>query len=154
MNYLISDAALPLFEQDAFTAQQVASLKPFYGKAVYDRFIEINPFVRRSFPNFQPSQHRERYPELQPKFYKAKLETLLRFGPIQVLERISRLMLGRYLRRKTREAATEGETDVQLDRRRLKLHLRTHKRNVLAHLAGSRPLAPAAKDCQEQNVGV
>ncbi|PYS24413.1 MAG: hypothetical protein DMG11_24495 [Acidobacteria bacterium] len=63
MNYLISDAALPLFEHDAFTAQQVASLKPFFGKAVYDRFTEMNPFVWRHFPNFNPALHRQCYPD-------------------------------------------------------------------------------------------
>src|SRR5579862_5575651 len=42
MNYLISDAALPLAETDAFTAQQAASLKPIFGKGVYDRFHEMN----------------------------------------------------------------------------------------------------------------
>src|SRR5262249_7919928 len=33
LNYLISDAALPLLDHDIFTAQQVASLKPIYGKS-------------------------------------------------------------------------------------------------------------------------
>ena len=96
MNYLISDAALPLFERDVFTAQQVASLKPFYGKNVYDRFISMNPFVQRCFPNFESSGYRETYPELRAKPYKRILEAIVRFGPIQILERISRLLLGKY----------------------------------------------------------
>ena len=128
MNYLISDAALPLFEHDIFTAQQAASLKPFYGKTMYDRFISMNPFVQRCFPNFEPSHHREVYPELQAKPYKRTLEALVRFGPIQILERISRLLLGKYLRRK---AAIENESDVLLEPRRLKLHLHSHKLTVL-----------------------
>jgi hypothetical protein len=127
LNYVISDAALPLFEQDVFTAQQVASLKPFYGKSLYDRFISTNPFVRRRFPNFDPPRHREAYPDLQPGIHKGTVEALLRLGPIQLFERISRVLLGRYLRGKVNE-----ESDVQLDPRRLKLHLRSHKEAILS----------------------
>jgi glycosyltransferase involved in cell wall biosynthesis len=131
MNYLISDAALPLFEHDVFTAQQVASLKPIYGKDVYDRFILMNPFVRRCFPNFQPLRHRESYPEIKTAAGTTILEGVLRCGPIQILERISRSVLGRYLRRKAQDAARSGTSDVLLDARRLKLHLKSHKRAVL-----------------------
>src|SRR5436309_11371921 len=57
MNYVISDQALPLLETDLFTAQQVASLKPIYGKDVYDRFIAANPF--RSEEHTSELQSRE-----------------------------------------------------------------------------------------------
>jgi len=127
LNYAISDAALPLFECDHFTAQQAASLKPIYGKEVYDRFIEANPFVSRCFPNFDPRRHRDAHSELKPRGLKPLLESLLRKGPVQVFERISRWALGRYLAKKI-----GPESDVQLDRRRLKLHLKSHKQAVLA----------------------
>jgi len=127
MNYLISDRALPLCEHDDFTAQQVASLKPVFGKAVYDRFIGANPFVARCFPNFDPSRHRDAYLELNTGRWKPFVEGLLGWGPVQILERLSRFVLGRYLRRKI-----GPESDVQLDPRRLKLHLHSHKRDVLA----------------------
>jgi Glycosyl transferases group 1 len=133
MNYLISDAALPLFEHDVFTAQQVASLKPIYGKSVYDRFIAANPFVSRWFPNFEPSRHRKVYGEIEPHPSKRWFETVLRFGAVQVLERISRLVLGRYLTRKIC-----SDSDVQLDPRRLKLHLHSHKQAVLDFTSSSR----------------
>jgi glycosyltransferase involved in cell wall biosynthesis len=134
MNYLISDAVLPLFEHDVFTAQQIASLKPIHGKDVYDRFIAANPFVKRCFPNFDERRHRDAYPELQTRGAKRLFETLLRYGPIQIIERFSRFVLGRHLSRKINPAS-----DVQLDPRRLKLHLHSHKRAVLDSSAlGSR----------------
>jgi glycosyltransferase involved in cell wall biosynthesis len=126
MNYLLSDEALPLFEHDLFTAQQAASLKPVFGKSVYDRFIAANPFVRRCFPNFDAARHRGFYPEIQVSRSKVFFEALLRIGPIQILERFSRIVLGKYLSRKIGQ-----ESDVQLDGRRLKLHLRSHKLAVL-----------------------
>jgi glycosyltransferase involved in cell wall biosynthesis len=129
MNYLISSAALPLFDHDAFTAQQAASVKPIYGREVYDRFIGSNPFVKRWFPNFQPSRHRNFYTEIRSSRSKRPLELTLRMGAIQILERLSRAILKRYLRRKI-----QPDSDVLMEPRRLKLHLRSHKQDVLQRL--------------------
>ena len=126
MNYLLSDGAMALWEQDAFTAQQAASLKPIYGKTVYDRFIDANPFVSLRFPNFNPSSHRDVYPEIQAAGSKRLLERILNFGAAQVIERFSRLVLGWYLARKINPFS-----DVRLDPHRLKLHLHSHKQQVL-----------------------
>jgi hypothetical protein len=125
MNYLVSDAALPLFDNDAFTAQQVASLKPFYGKSCYDGFIEVNPFVQRHFPNFNKANHRDVYPEVKPAPLKGLLESCLRAGPAWLLERLSRVVLGWYLRRKVSGAG------VLLEPHRLKLHFNDHRDEVL-----------------------
>jgi glycosyltransferase involved in cell wall biosynthesis len=132
MNYLLSDAALPLFETDLFTAQQMASLKPIFGKDVYDRFLQMNPFVRRHFPNFDPSRHRNAYSEISRSRFKRVAECLMRFGPAQLLERASRQILRPYLRRKVRLATLEGTCEALLEPRRLKLHLMSHKKDVLS----------------------
>jgi hypothetical protein len=129
MNYLISDQALALFEHDPFTAQQAASLKPVYGKDVYDRFIAGNPFIKRLLPNFDVTRHRECYPEIRPRRGRKVVEKILRMGPIQILERFSRIVLGRYLRLQLRP-----DSDVVLDPLRLKLHLRSHKNDLLRYL--------------------
>lgn len=128
MNYLISDAALPLFDHDAFTAQQIASLKPFYGKACYDEFIDVNPFVRKHFPNFNEASHRDAYPDIKASPLKRVLEVCLRVGPAWLLERVSRGVLGWYLRRKVRGAG------VLLEPHRLKLHFNDHRDGVLRKL--------------------
>ena len=126
MNYLISEAALPLLEHDVFTAQQAASLKPVFGKSVYDLFIAANPFVQRYFPNFDQALHRNSHAEIEAPAVKRVLEGVFRFGPVQILERFSRFVLRRYLSGKVKP-----DSDVQLDDRRLKLHLNSHKLSVL-----------------------
>jgi hypothetical protein len=126
LNYMISDNAMPILEQDIFTAQQVASLKPFYGKGVYETFIHSNTFVRRCFPNFDPSWHRNRYPEIRSGRAKPVLETVLRMGPVQLLESAGWCVMRRYLLRKI-----GADSDVQLEPRRIKLHLQSHKAGVL-----------------------
>ncbi len=132
MNYLITDAALPLFEHDVFTAQQVASLKPVYGKSVYDEFLAANPFVWLCFPNFEPARHRDCYREIRSGKFKQVLEWAFGFGPVQIVERLSRFVLRRYFSGKETE-----ESELVLDARRLKLHLRGHKQAVLNASPGS-----------------
>jgi glycosyltransferase involved in cell wall biosynthesis len=136
MNYVVTDRALPLFDHDAFTAQQAASLKPVFGKSMYEAFIAANPMVKTHFPNFNSHIHRSMYPEIQVSSFKRIVEMVLRCGPIQTVDRLSRWLLGVHLRRKAASAAGEGDMDVVLDRRRLKLHMKSHKQAVL-----SQPLA-------------
>jgi hypothetical protein len=126
INYVLGDRALPLFDHDAFTAQQMASLKPLYGKDCYDRFLSANPFVGRHFPNFTARRHREMYAELSASKWKGRLELLLRLGPAQILERVSRAVLGWHLRRKVTRAVA-GASDAIIEPQRLKLHSMRHK---------------------------
>src|SRR5262249_16940 len=116
MNYLISDAVLPLFERDLFTAQQAASLKPVFGKSMYDRFIRANSFLYKWFPNFKPARHRMFYPEIEVRASKSFFEALLGIGPIQIVEWFSRFALGRYFLRKC-----AARSDIRFDARHLKL---------------------------------
>jgi glycosyltransferase involved in cell wall biosynthesis len=139
MNYLITDSTLPLTQTDAFTAQQLASIKPLYGKSVYDRLLELNPFVRRRFPQFDARRNRESYSEIPTGRIKSILEIVLRCGAVQLLEPFSRLVLGRHLRRKAQQASVMGDCDVLIEPQRLKLHLHSHKKRVLEKAALFKP---------------
>ena len=165
LNYIVSDRALPLFEVDPFTAQQAAALKPFFGKRVYDRFIDVNPFIQRHFPNFERAIHRDQYDEIPEPGLKKVFETVLRWGPIQVLDRISEWVLGSYLQAKERDAQTNGRSELLLGRRWIKLHLQGHRRATLDRFGRQSPsssvahavsgtLAPPANQRQEQNAQV
>jgi glycosyltransferase involved in cell wall biosynthesis len=131
LNYVIGDGVLPLFDHDAFTAQQMASIKPFFGKACYDRFLRANPFVRRHFPNFDSGAQRNAYPEVEPSSLKLWLERSLAWGPAWVLEKTSRGVLGWYFRRKLRGMPPATDFDVLIEPQRLKLHFNNHKNAVL-----------------------
>jgi glycosyltransferase involved in cell wall biosynthesis len=165
LNYILSDRRLPLFEVDAFTAQQAASLKPFYGKEVYDEFIRLNRFVRRTFPNFDPLSHRSSHRELTHAWYKKPLESVLRLGFVQFMEVAGRILWGGHLARQRRAAAGLGETDVILERGRIKLHLRSHRWDVLRGIAARSqsasvdravpgPLAPSVDQGLQQKAQV
>lgn len=50
-NYLLSNGALALEEQDLYTAQEIARMQPIVGQAVYARLREANPWTARFLPN-------------------------------------------------------------------------------------------------------
>jgi alpha-1,3-rhamnosyl/mannosyltransferase len=160
MNYLVSDRALAIPETDLFTAQQAASMKPFYGKRVYDDFLRANPFVVRSFPNFNADRHREFYAELHTGRLKRALEVVLSLGPIQLLEVAGRRVCGRHIERKASGAANLGPFDVVLESRRIKLHLNSHRAAILARVDASAgdsvpgPFAPGMAEREKENAHV
>ena len=167
LNYIISDQAMPIFETDAFTAQQMASLRPICGKNVYDRFISVNPFVRRHFPNFNPARQRDFYSEIEEGRLKPVSESLFRFGLVQILEVVSRRGFGAYLEGKRSDAELEGDVAVRLGRKWIKLHLHSHKEGFLERIgkrekksslsgrnAVPRLVAPTLKDGQTQHAEV
>jgi len=165
LNYVVGDRTLPIFQTDLFTAQQVASLKPFFGKSVYDRFVAVNPFVRRHFPNFDPAVHRDAYEEIPPWRLRRVLDLLLRCGPAQLVESASRRVLLPYLRGKSSRTDGAHDGDVLLEHSRIKLHLNSHRQAVLTEMEErrddglpgdtvGRSLAPAPDESQRKDVEV
>ena len=54
-NFVLSDQRLVIDRQDLFNANQIAHLKPVLGEEVYERFVQVNPFVARFLS--QPQSH-------------------------------------------------------------------------------------------------
>ena len=74
----------------------------------------------------EPKQTTPKGLEIPVPKRKRLAEVLLRLGPIQVLERLSRIVLGRYF------AGRIGpQSDVHLDPNHIKLHFHSHKKPIL-----------------------
>jgi hypothetical protein len=129
-NFVISDAALSLEQQDLFTASQVIHLKPLIGLRVYRRLLAANPFVARFYPNFHaadcgtlsfpPSRLRDGT--------KKCLESMLAV-PSALMESICRRAYSAYLRRHAR--TWRSPEQVRLEPDCLKLHTQSHRQSVL-----------------------
>ncbi len=52
-NYLISEAALELQEQNIYTAVEMAGLAPLYNLKLFHRFLSANRWAMRYFPNYR-----------------------------------------------------------------------------------------------------
>ncbi len=55
VNYFISSNNLKISEQNRFTATEMVTLIPVYGKSVFTSFIEENTWTKDYFPNISPS---------------------------------------------------------------------------------------------------
>jgi len=51
VNYFISSDRLKIVEQNKFTATELITLKPVYGKAVFNNFISENKWAQNFYPN-------------------------------------------------------------------------------------------------------
>jgi hypothetical protein len=129
-NYIVSDAALSFESADLFTASQIINLKPLTGAGTYRRILELNPFVRRFYPNFHAPDCGT-LPLAQPQLVtwtKRALEPLLLL-PSALVERVCRAAYRGYLQR--RAATWQSPQEVRLENDCLKLHTRSHRTQVM-----------------------
>ena len=125
LNYVVDEDAQTLTEQDLFTASEIVGLKPLAGAAGYAGFRAANGWARARFPNFG-RDHATPAGLGQAGAWRW-FEALLEMGPAPLFERLSRRVLGAYLKAKAR-----GGEGVVLEAGRLKLHLEDHRPELLA----------------------
>ncbi|HEY7819284.1 MAG TPA: glycosyltransferase family 1 protein [Vicinamibacteria bacterium] len=125
LNYFLAEDRLALAEQDAFTASQIASLKPVSGRAFLYRLVRANEWGASFFPNFW-----QRYRSLvassadEPEAGSLFWEAVLSLGGGFPLERLGRVVLGTHLKRQLR--ASPAGSSVKLEPGVLKLHFKDH----------------------------
>ena len=130
-NFVIDESALVLDQQDLFTASQLVHLRPLSGTRTYRRFLALNPFVYRTYPNAPAAGAHGRRPRTEPHGLtlaaKSGVEWLFSF-PSAVAERLCRRAYGAYLRR--RAGTWTSPEQVRLEPNCLKLHTHSHRRSV------------------------
>jgi hypothetical protein len=129
-NFVISDAALALDQQDLFTASQIIHLKPLVGGDVYSRFIAANPFVTRFYPNFHASHNRGL--TLPGNRLRDRVKACVEYvcwGPSAAVEWFCRRAYSAYLLRKA--GTWQSPEQVRLEPECLKLHTQSHRQSVL-----------------------
>jgi glycosyltransferase involved in cell wall biosynthesis len=140
LNYTVDEAALCLPERDLFTAAELVGIRPLAGRPAYLRLVRSNLWLARRFPNFAAGFD-EWSKDVPEAAGSPRLERLLDFGAAPLLERVSRGLLGSYLRFRTRGAA-----GVRLEPHRLKLHTRDHAPRLLGAFERALEAARAAGD--------
>jgi len=130
-NLVLSESRLKIDQEDLFTANQIAHLKPLVGYQTYLRFLAANSFVEEHYPNLipLPSCLDGYRPALILQSAKAVLEIFFSLGIRQLLEFVCRECYSRYLR--TRSSQWSSPAQVVLERDHLKLHTETHRNWVM-----------------------
>lgn len=131
LNYVVSERALMVGPADLFSANQIIHLMPITGIEAYHRFLEANRFVERFYPNFRPRRlvvSRSAGLRLWRAVRRA-IEVALDVSVAPVYEGVCRLVYRRHLRRQAHTWRSRDQ--VRLERECLKLHTRSHRREIM-----------------------
>jgi hypothetical protein len=123
INYVLAADALAVPEQDTFTAAELVGLRPFAGRDTYLSFVRANAWAAARHPNFFAALD-DQAPSVPARAGARALEGWLEAAGAGLFERLTRRVLGAYLRRRVRG------TGVDLSPRRLKLHGNDHLPHV------------------------
>ncbi len=77
INYFVDSENLEIQEKNIFTATEIVTLLPTFGKDIYDEFYEKNLWVRKFYPNF-PKRNNETVLDRKNGVIKSFLEKILR----------------------------------------------------------------------------
>lgn len=134
-NYVVSDRALAVEQQDLFTANQILHLRVLVGEEVFGELMRANPFVAAYYPGWRqvPRTLEGFRPGLATRLAKRLAEIVLNLGLAPLAEALARGVYARHLR--TRAARWASPEQVRLERERLKLHTASHRQAILARFA-------------------
>ena len=127
LNYVVSEQDLAIAPADLFSANQIIHLRPVMGWATYQRFVDANPFVARTYPNFglgvRPSAISDR------RWWLTVVEHVLALGVAPLAEQICRAAYRWHLSK--RSARWRSGDQVRLDDGCLKLHTSSHREETM-----------------------
>jgi hypothetical protein len=79
VNYFVDEEHLEIEEKNLFTATELATLMPLYGREHYSNIIQANAWIRNFLPNFKP-RCADHIPSCKESPTKKILEFLLSFA--------------------------------------------------------------------------
>ena len=133
-NFVVSDRDLAVGPPDEFSANQIIHLCPIVGAEAHREFLDANPFVQATYPNFD-SREKRAWP-FTPAPWAGRIKRVLEWAfaiPSSAVEAICRAAYGWYLRRKVRHWASPDQ--VRLTNTHLKLHGNSHRQAIKERFA-------------------
>jgi len=81
INYFVDAENLEIEEKNIFTATEIVTLLPTFGRSMYEEFYEANIWVKQFYPNF-PMRETKKIPDRENRIIKSTLEKILgkKFG--------------------------------------------------------------------------
>ena len=77
VNYFVSTSTLEIEEKNRFTATEIATVIPLYGKEEFINFYKANYWVKNYFPNLNLEYRKENIKSIEKTFLIKALEVLL-----------------------------------------------------------------------------
>jgi len=76
INYFIDSENMEIEEKNIFTATEIVTLLPTFGKSIYEEFYATNLWVKQFYPNF-PKRETKKIPDRKNGMIKSMLEIIL-----------------------------------------------------------------------------
>ena len=111
VNYFISEDQLEIEDKNIFTATELATVLPLYGKGQYQSLIQRNAWIKERFPNFKPRAV-ESVRDGTASGIKKAIEGFINVLAVQWLERFCRSITRQRWRRLYRQKYAQADFDV------------------------------------------
>ncbi len=76
INYLTSSDNLAFDDRNVFTATEIATLKPLYGRALFDDYLLANSWIKKFFPNIDMTRQENANGNERPSNIQRMLESI------------------------------------------------------------------------------
>lgn len=131
-NYFIDENHLEIEEKNIFTATELATLIPLYGKEYYSQLITANSWLKNYLPN-HTSRSIESVPAYQPGWVKQHLENIINLFGANKLETICMNSFSSRWKRLHQPSYSKTDFEISFKTKEYvsKGHPKNHQRKVL-----------------------
>lgn len=132
INYYVDESHLEIEENNIFTATELATLIPLYGKEYYMQLLSANSWVKDYLPN-QLSRSTENVMLFQPSWCKRQLESIINVVGADKFELLFMRIISARLKRKYQSTYSKPDFDIAFKVKEYasKGHPKNHQRKVL-----------------------
>ena len=132
INYYVDEDHLEIEEKNIFTASELATLIPLYGKEHYLQLMSTNHWIKKYLPNHTPRPV-ENVAAYEPRWVKRKLEGIINLAGAKTLERFFIRLLAKRWEERYKAAYSKSDFEVAFKTKEYvsKGHPNNHQRKVL-----------------------
>lgn len=130
-NYLITENNLNITDRNIYTAIEIATLIPLYNQAEYERFLQVNDWIREYFPHYT-----QNLPERTFAYKKKLLKSFWEHNVFNWMnEKLFRFYKRRFMMKVRKGKIIAFDNDMVLTEDDFKLHLSGHRKRILQRYA-------------------
>lgn len=132
VNYYVDEEHLEIEEKNIFTATELATLIPLYGKEHYSQLMTANDWIKKYLPN-HAARPIEQVPAYEPSWFNKILEAIINCGGGNRIERIFMGLLAKWWKKRYQATYSKPDFEVAFKTKEYvsKGHPNNHQRKVL-----------------------
>jgi hypothetical protein len=132
VNYYVDEEHLEIEEKNIFTATELATLIPLYGKEHYSQLMKANDWIKKYLPN-HAARPIGQVPAYEPSWFNKILEAIINWGGGNRIERIFMNLLAKRWKKRYQAAYSKPDFEVAFKTKEYvsKGHPNNHQRKVL-----------------------